>query len=374
MIGRMLRDIVRVAAKALGRLLDQGELWLFGGKKATYGMSVMRIVVGMAILGSLTVNFLDRHYVWGPGARWLDPWVGVDDWGLPFTAIFSTGDSTGAFTVKYLVLYALAVLFTLGWRTRIVTPVLLLMLASLMRLNPLADDAGDNLVRISLLFMCLADTSVHWSLDARRRARVSSARRGWPEWPGILFHNVALIGIAGQVFFVYMVSGLSKVRGSMWQEGVGLYYPLRIDQYEAWPWLNELVYTSGLFVFIGSYVTVFVQVLFPLLLMRRGTRVIALLLVFAMHVGIAVTMALPWFSLAIMAADALFIRDATYRALVRWLRRLRRTGPTSGQTSAAFDEVAVGGRDKVAVGGRDHAAVDGEAAADRRAAEAADGQ
>lgn len=338
MIGAALRDAARVASSGFGGLVDQGERWLFSSKKATYGLSVMRICLGLAILGSLTVNFANRHYVWGPGSRWLNPWLSIDEWGFPFTAIFGTGDSTTVFTIKYLLLAAVAVLFTLGWRARVVTPVLLLMLASLMRLNPIATDAGDNLIRITLLFMCLADTSSRWSLDARRRGRQMDERRApgrgwrWPAWPGVLFHNIALIGIAGQVFVVYVVSGLSKVQGSMWQEGVGLYYPLRIGQYEAWPGLNELIYSSGLFVAVGSYVTVFVQVFFPLLLMRRGTRIVALLLVFGMHVGIAVTMALPWFSLAIMAADSIFIRDETYRAVVRWLRRARRREPENASS------------------------------------------
>ncbi|NEE00929.1 HTTM domain-containing protein [Phytoactinopolyspora halotolerans] len=325
------------------RLLDEGEQWLFGRKRAAYGLSAMRICLGVAILGSLIVNFADRHYVWGPGARWLDPWLTVDYWGFPFTVIFGVEDSSAVFTLKYLALTVVAVLFTLGWRTRFITPVLLLMLTSLMRLNPLATDAGDNLIRISLLFFCLADVSMHWSLDARRRRRGSGPapleetggaspgerpRWTWPAWPGVLFHNVALLGIAGQVFVVYVVSGMSKVQGSMWQEGVGLYYPLRIDQYAAWPALNEIVYASGILVTIGSYITVFVQVFFPLLLMRRGTRVVALVLVFFMHVGIAVTMALPWFSLAILAADAIFIRDETYRSAIAWVarRRARRRG------------------------------------------------
>jgi hypothetical protein len=323
-IGALVLDLFRLVASTVGKVVDQGERWLFDRKKATYGLSVMRMCLGVAILGSLTVNFVDRYYVWGPGARWLHPWLVIDDWGFPFTVIFTPDDSAVLFTVKYLCLGVVAVLFTLGWRTRVITPVLLLMLASLMRLNPVATDAGDNLTRILLLFMCFADVSARWSLDARRWGALGPPRRPLPAWPGVLFHNVALMAIAGQVFVVYVVSGLSKVQGSMWQEGVGLYYPLRIAQYEAWPALNELVYSSAFFVTVGSYITVFVQVFFPLLLLRRGTRIMALVLVFFMHAGIAVTMALPWFSLAILAADAIFIRDDSYRAAARWLRRARR--------------------------------------------------
>lgn len=324
----MIGEAFRVVTGAVGRTLDAGERWLFDGKKATYGLAAMRILIGIAILGSLTVNFTNRHYVWGPGSRWLTPWLTVDEYGFPFTSVFAYGDNATVFTLKYLLLAALAVAFTLGWRTRIVTPLLLLGIASLMRLNPLADDAGDNVVRISMLFLCFADVSMRWSLDARRRAREDYRPLFvTPPWLGTLFHNVALMAVAAQVFILYMTSGLSKVQGTMWQEGVGLYYPLRIGQYAPWPGLNELVYTNGFFVTVGSYVTVFVQLLFPLLLLRRGTRVLALLAVFAMHIGIAVTMALPWFSLAMIAADMIFIRDDTYRALMRWVQGARRRQP-----------------------------------------------
>lgn len=324
----MIGELAGAVTAGLGRTVDAGERWLFDGKKATYGLAVMRILLGVAILGSLVVNFTNRHYVWGPGSRWMSPWLTIDDYGFPFTAVFTEGDSPLLFTLKYLGLAALAVAFILGWRTRIVTPLLMIAVASLMRLAPLADDAGDNLIRIMLLFLCFADTAQHWSLDARRQ----SGPRRWtlpapPPWVGVVFHNVALMAVAAQIFIVYMTSGLSKVQGSMWQEGVGLYYPLRIGQYASWPELNEIVYANGLFVTVGSYVTVFVQVLFPLLLMRRGTRVVALLLIFAMHVGIAVTMALPWFSLAMLAADAVFVRDSTYRAFVGWIRGSRRPSP-----------------------------------------------
>lgn len=338
----MIADAWSVLVRAMSNTARQGERWLFDGRKATYGLSVMRIALGLAILGSLFANLGARHYVWGPGSRWMAPYVAVDAWGAPFTSFFRETDSAGFFTAKYVLLIVIAALFTLGWWTRIIAPVLLIMLTSLMRLAPFATDAGDNLTRICLLFLCFADCASVWSLDARRRRSgdtnddatgTTRARYQPPEWLGTLLHNAALIAIAAQVFFLYCTSGLSKVQGEMWQEGVGLYYPLRIGQYASWPQLNEIVYSSGFVVTIASYATVFVQVFFPLLLMRRGTRVVALATIFLMHVGIAITMALPWFSLAMLAADAVFIRSSTYRAIGRWIRG-RRPQPRSSDEHA----------------------------------------
>ncbi|HLS49783.1 MAG TPA: hypothetical protein VK024_07285, partial [Actinomycetaceae bacterium] len=70
-------------------------------------------------------------------------------------------------------------------------------------------------------------------------------------------------------------------------------------------------------------------------LLHPVTRRIALLGVVAMHVGIAVLMGLPWFSLAMIAFDGIFVSTRTYEALDRWaratagppLRRLRARVP-----------------------------------------------
>src|SRR5699024_11416574 len=58
---------------------------------------------------------------------------------------------------------------------------------------------------------------------------------------------------------------------------------------------------------------------FPMMLLRRPTRIIALFGIGSFHVGIAVLMGLPWFSLAMIAIDAIFIRAATWARLSRLL-------------------------------------------------------
>ena len=151
------------------------EGWLFGAKHATYGLSLLRILYGLLITGLLAVNFAERQYIWGVGSRWLQPLVAEKGFTWPFT-LFS-GNSPGLFTATYLLMGLLALLFTLGWRTRLVTPVLLVLWVSLTQQNPLGTDAGDVVVRLVLLYVCFADLSAHWSLDARRRTR-AAARPG----------------------------------------------------------------------------------------------------------------------------------------------------------------------------------------------------
>ena len=73
---------------------------------------------------------------------------------------------------------------------------------------------------------------------------------------------------------------------------------------------------------IATYVVVFIQLFFPLLLILSvATRRIAIATVLLFHLSIAVLMALPWFSLEMVAFDAIFVSAGTYIALGNWLKR-----------------------------------------------------
>lgn len=63
------------------------------------------------------------------------------------------------------------------------------------------------------------------------------------------------------------------------------------------------------------------------MLLLRPTRLVALVGILSFHIGIAVLMGLPWFSLTMIAIDAIFIRDRSWQRLQSGLsRRWREAG------------------------------------------------
>lgn len=322
--GLLRNGLVAARAEARSRLrgmLSWCETWLVGDYRATHGLSLYRILTGTALLGLLLANFAHRHYVWGRGARWQVLWTNNDGYGWPFTWVFGTADSSTVFTIKYLVMIGLAVAVILGWRTRLAMPLLILGWASLERLGPLTRDGGDNVLRIIGFYACFANLGEHWSLDARRRARrgASALSRRVPRWLPVVFSNVALVVMACQVFLIYLVSGLLKVQSDAWQSGTAMYFPLHGDRYMVWPALSSATTRFAIVVVFVTYASVFIQVFFPLMLIRRGTRVIGLIAITSMHAGIGIMLGLPWFSMSMVAADMIFIRDSTFRsARRRW--------------------------------------------------------
>lgn len=303
-----------------------GERWLFDDYRVQHGLALFRILFGISVVGTLVSNFAHRHYVWGGGARWQAPWSAADGYGAPFTTIFGAADSPTVFTIKYLVLIVVGVAVIVGWRTRCLLPLLVVGWTSLIRLGPMTDDAGDVAIRLLGFYACFADLTRRWSLDARRRRRkVRTARPWWPSWIGIVANNVAVMVMAGQILLIYLVSGLTKVRGSLWQDGTAIYYPMELARYVVWPALNDALTHFAPVVLVATYGSVFLQVFFPLLLLRRSTRIVALIAMTGMHLGIAVTLGLPWFSLAMIAGDMIFLRDATFAAIRRWWREATTT-------------------------------------------------
>ena len=53
----------------------------------------------------------------------------------------------------------------------------------------------------------------------------------------------------------------------------------------------------------------------PTLLGFATPTIVALLGILGFHIGIGVLMGLPWFSLTMIAVDAIFIRDATWKGM-----------------------------------------------------------
>lgn len=303
----------------MSRLLDAGVHWMTDRAHATYGVALMRIVLGVGVAGYVAVNFPAHQALWGTGARWTTPLGGHALTAAPLL------------TAGLVALFLVAVLVVAGWHARWTVPLLLLGWWGLTSVNPLLADQGDNISRILLVYLCFADTSARWSLDARRRGSGADLVRSRPAAPPSsapgpgrtqvrnLLHNAAVLAVGAQICLVYVLSGLFKLQGEAWRDGSAVYYPLSLPQFRPWPPLADLIASNGWLVAAVTWGTLALQLTFPLLLLQRHLRVGAVAGALAMHAGIALIMGLPFFSLFMMAGDCLFLGP-------RATRRPRRQG------------------------------------------------
>ncbi|SCF63480.1 HTTM domain-containing protein [Streptomyces sp. Ncost-T10-10d] len=122
-----------------------------------------------------------------------------------------------------------------------------------------------------------------------------------------LAHNATLVLIMAEVCLIYSTAGWYKIQGSRWQDGTALYYPLKLDSFTPWPGLSDILASSSVMVMLLTYGTVIVQVAFPFTLFNRRVKNILLVAMMCEHAGIALLLGLPFFSMAMIAADSVFL-------------------------------------------------------------------
>ncbi len=266
-----------------------------------HSLAACRILLGMMYVGVLLSNLRDRRLLWGPGSSWMTPLregYGFDGWLVGLQHL-----SGGWFDLFYLAVLAAAVCFTLGRLTRTAGLLLLLGSIQLVESAPFLGDQGDNIARIGLFYLLWTRCSVVWSWDARLRwggmdstlqylvwTRLGLARvldRDAARAVGTFVSNVALGLLMAQIVMVYVTAGLYKARGGPWQFGTALYYPLSLPEFRPFGFLNDLT------------------------LPWAPARRVALVGIAGMHLGIALLMGLPWFSLSMLAFDTLFVSERT---------------------------------------------------------------
>ncbi|GGN03831.1 HTTM domain-containing protein [Streptomyces fuscichromogenes] len=386
------RAIARVTEAALG----------------PYQAAVVRIGFAATWLLFLLREYPHRLELYGPDSPWsfdLAQQLTADN--HAFTALLAS-DSRAFFEVCYFLAVLSAALLLVGWRTRATSLLFMVGVLSLQNRSVFVGDGGDNVLHLMSFYLVFTRCGQVWSLDARRAARASTARaRGeraapdragpalwavsgvvllvaaltgrtgggwlvpavlWATWAGAglwwaagrrartpeprilldvianILHNGALFVIMAEACLIYATAGWYKIQGSRWQDGTAVYYPLHLDYFSPWPALADLLSANGTLVMLVTYGTVIVQVAFPFTLFNRRVKNVLLAAMMTEHAVIAVVLGLPFFSLAMIAADSVFLPTSFLRRLGGWAARardrvVRRPGPRlPGQRLPGADE------------------------------------
>jgi hypothetical protein len=160
-------------------------------------------------------------------------------------------------------------------------------------------DGGNNLMHLMLIYLIFMNPSPP--------AQAASSIGFWKSLDNG-FSNAAFLMARLQVVIVYMVSGLGKVAGELWQNGTALYYTLNVDEYTH-PIARDIVTQYPVLTVTGTYVTLLYQVAFPWLVWNRKIRPYLLSLGTLIHLQISFVMGLFMFGFAIAVAYLSFTTD-----------------------------------------------------------------
>ncbi|MFI8349153.1 HTTM domain-containing protein [Streptomyces sp. NPDC085596] len=371
----------------LSQTFARGVERVTGSALGPYQSAVIRIGFAGTWLLFLLREFPHRQELYGPAGPWswnLAHQLIADN--HAFTVLMWS-DGRLWFEVCYLLAVLASAALLVGWRTRTAAALFMVGVLSLQNRSVFMGDGGDNVLHLMSLYLVFTRCGQVWSLDARRAERAEAARaRGervpadrvgpvlwtlsgavlvtaaltgrfdggwlvpallWTAWAGLglwwaagrwarspqprmlldvlanVLHNAALAVIMAEACLIYATAGWYKIQGSRWQDGTAVYYPLHLDYFSPWPALADLMSASGVIMMIVTYGTVMVQVAFPFTLFNRRVKNVLLVLMMTEHAVIAVVLGLPFFSLAMITADAVFLPTAFLLLLGGWVARAR---------------------------------------------------
>ncbi|MFC7915306.1 HTTM domain-containing protein [Streptomyces sp. NPDC057386] len=355
--------------------------------RAPYQSAVIRIGFATTWLLFLLREFPHRSELYGPDGPWswdlAQQLIGMNH---AFTVLMWS-DSRLWFETVYALAVVASAMLALGWRTRTASVLFMVGVLSLQNRSVFMGDGGDNVLHLMSIYLVFTRCGQVWSLDARRARRQDAARAQgelvvdragpalwaaagvvlaaatalgrfdgqewlvpsllWAAWAaqalwwlvsrsrraeqprilldviGNLLHNAALLVIMTEACLIYATAGWYKIQGSRWQDGTAVYYPLHLDYFSPWPSLGDLLAASGIMVMLVTYGTVAAQVAFPFTLFNRRVKNVLLVMMMVEHAAIAVILGLPFFSLAMITADAVFLPTSFLRRLGVWAARAR---------------------------------------------------
>ncbi|MFD4226489.1 HTTM domain-containing protein [Streptomyces sp. NPDC058545] len=371
--------------RRIGAIIERGFTRITSGVIAPYQSAVIRIGFSLTWLALLLREWVHRNQLYGADSPWS--WSMAREWNATnhgFT-ILLWHDGRLWFEIVYVAAIAASVMLLLGWRTRTASLLFMIGVLALQNRTPFVGNGGDNVIHIMAIYLVFTRCGQVWSLDARRSADDRDGGRdggrdvvgivmwalftavltlvtalgklstGWAlllwgfviaqmawwlvrsyapgeprtvmEMVGNVVHAGAMLVIAVQVCLIYSSSGWYKIQGSLWQDGTAIYYALHLGNVTPWPALSHAVASSGLIVLLLSYGTVIVEVAFPFTLFNSRVRTVMVAIMMSMHAGIGILLGLPFFTMAMIAADSLFLPTAVLLWLsdgmtraVRWTR------------------------------------------------------
>jgi hypothetical protein len=192
---------------------------------------------------------------------------------------------------------SLTALLLVGWQTRLVNIAVWFLTLCFINRDISILNGGDDTMQVALFLLMLSPSGRALSLDAwlqRRRLRALGKIPGpvhTPAWP------VRLIQI--QLCLIYLTTGLVKLQGyapfeSTWWDGTSIHYVLNYVIMSRWSYAQLPVpfwITAPM-----TYLSVWFETLFILLVLNRWTRPWALWFGLAFHLGIWLTIEVGWFS------------------------------------------------------------------------------
>jgi len=271
-----------------------------------YTLGLIRIAFGVLAV-CWTLSLLPSLYdFFGVGGISHPGDVGRYRW-----SVFEIWPNDTVLLAGWITLMLAAIALAAGWHSRLAAILVFVLVLSFDRRNPSVFNSGDMLIRIEALLLALAPTGAALSLDQRRRTGDFFSAQTRAPW--------AIRLMQCQLSLIYLAGMRAKLSGSTWPDGTAVSYALQLWDMTLLP-IPNFVKTNALLMNIATWATLLIETTIPILVWIRRLRWWMLGAGVLLHLGIMLTIAVGFFTPAMMILYLAFIPPETAERLITRLR------------------------------------------------------
>lgn len=296
---------------SLPKLLSRTQWW--STPVAAERLAALRIALAVCLLLDMWQTYWPDFETWFTsaglgGPKLFDYLCKEPNWRW---SLFRGVDNPDVLWTGFYIWIASTVALLFGFQTRLAAISTWILSVSFANVNSYIDNSGDQVRTIILLYLMLSPCGAVWSIDSW----LKTPRSDWQKPHLVYPWAVRLIFL--QLILIYFCNGVYKLFGIDWWRGESLYYVLgdltlvRLP-FHQWPlpfWLSKVM----------TWLVLFWEVSFPVLVWHRCTRWLALVIGVGFHCGILITMEIGWFAPYMLCL---------YLPLIPWERWLSQRTPS----------------------------------------------
>ena len=244
-------------------------------------LSLMRVGIGVIILIDLSVRAVDLTAFFTDDGMWPRHILTNFGWKKGYWSLYLLSGSYHWALFLLVVHFIFAGCLLMGYKTRISTVIVWLLYISLHNRNLFVQQAGDDLLRLLLLWGIFLPWHTHYSIDARRKIHLQKQ------------HIAANLGYMMLLASVYFFAAILKTGKEWYAEGDAVYYALSLDQLKL-PGAGDWLYHYPNLMKLITRMVLGLELLAALLIVipsKNGRlRGFSFLLLLMLHLGIGLTL------------------------------------------------------------------------------------
>lgn len=278
------------------------------------GVGVQRATLGLVLLVTHLALYPERVPLFdaqGP----LPPEAAASFLPWPRWAVLDGLSGEPAITAAWWACVPVYVAVILGIGGRLPLLAALLVQVAIYHRNPFMQNGGDRVLRFATAYLLTVPVTRAFSVDAWLRRADAPASH--------LVSGVARRLVQVQLAVIYVHSGYVKAQGATWHQGTALFQALSDGQYQRLPalteWLLDTPWVHPVLQ-LATWTTLAWEAGFAILVLWRPTRLLAMAVGVAVHLGIFGLMNVGTFSFAMLWAYPFLLRHEWADRLLSRLR------------------------------------------------------